>query len=170
MKSLLAALALALIPLSIASAQQPPPPPGDFRPSPQGPGQRPPGGDFMREFFPPELVMRNQQAINLSAEQQTAIRQEMIQAMPRFTDLQWQISAEEETLAKLVKSGTAADQDIIAQFDKLLAVESRIKRLQLENLLKIRSILTPDQQTTLKELKRQGRPDGPGRQGPPGEP
>lgn len=124
----------------------------------------------MREFFPPELVMRNQQAVNLTAGQQAAIRQEMIQAMPRFTDLQWQISAEEETLSKLVKSGTAADQDIIAQFDKLLAVESRIKHLQLENLLKIRSILTPGQQAALKELKRQGHSEGANRPGPPQEP
>ncbi|MEN9469121.1 MAG: hypothetical protein RL630_854 [Verrucomicrobiota bacterium] len=118
----------------------------------------------MREFFPPELVMRNQRAIGLTSSQQTAIREEMVRAMPRFTELQWQISAEEETLSNLVKSGSAGEKEIIAQFEKLLAVEAQIKRLQLENLLKIRSILTPDQQESLKALKRLNRP------GPPREP
>jgi len=165
MKTILAAIALATV--SFASAQQPPPPPGDFQPGPQGPGQRPPGGDFLREFFPPELVMRNQKAIGLTASQQAAIREEMVQAMPRFTELQWQISAEEETLSNLVKSGSASEKEIIAQFDKLLTVEAHIKRLQLENLLKIRSILTPDQQENLKALKRMNRPGDPNRPCPP---
>jgi Spy/CpxP family protein refolding chaperone len=162
MKSVIAAILFASV--SIACAQPPPPPPGDFQPGPQDPGQRPPGGDFMREFFPPELVMRNQRAIGLTSSQQTAIREEMVRAMPRFTELQWQISAEEETLSNLVKSGSAGEKEIIAQFEKLLAVEAQIKRLQLENLLKIRSILTPDQQESLKALKRLNRP------GPPREP
>jgi Spy/CpxP family protein refolding chaperone len=167
MKTILAAIVLTI---SIASAQQPPPPPGDFQPCPPGPGQRPPGGDFMREFFPPELVMRNQRAIGLTPSQQSAIREEMVRAMPRFTELQWQISAEEETLSNLVKTGSAGEKEIVAQFDKLLAVEAQIKRLQLENLLKVRSILTPDQQESLKALKRLNRPSDPNRPGPPREP
>ncbi len=147
MKMLLAALALAAT--SIAHAQEPPPPPPDFRSGP--PGQRPPGGDFLREFFPPELVMRNQKAIGLTAAQQSAIREEMVRA-----------------LGSLVKSGTAGEKEILAQFDKLLSVEAEIKRLQIENLLKIRNFLTKEQQEKLKELKRQGRSEKAARPGPPG--
>ena len=167
MKTLLAAFVLATT--SLTFAQEPPPPP-DFRAGQPGQGPRPPGGDFLREFFPPELVMRHQKAIGLTTDQQAAIREEMVRVMPRFTDLQWRISSEEESLATLVKSGTSGEKEILAQFDKLLTVESEIKRLQLENLLKIRNILTLDQQEKLKELKRQGRSEGANRPGPPREP
>jgi hypothetical protein len=65
--------------IGLVSAQQPPPD------GPMGPDQRPPGGDKMaRAFFPPELVMRNQITIGLTAEQQSAIREEMQKTMPRF--------------------------------------------------------------------------------------
>lgn len=124
----------------------------------------------MREFFPPELVMRHQKTIGLTASQQSAIREEMLRTMPRFTELQWQISAEEEALSAALKSGATSEKEILTQFEKLLAVEASIKRLQFENLLKIKNILTPDQQEKLKSLKRQGRPEGPMRQGPPGPP
>jgi hypothetical protein len=43
----------------------------------------------------------------------------------------------------------------VRQHDKLLAEEGEIKRLQLENLLKIRNILTAVQLEKLKKLKRE---------------
>ena len=124
----------------------------------------------MREFFPPELVMRHQKTIGLTATQQSAIREEMLRTMPRFTELQWQISAEEEALSATLKSESASEKEILAQFEKLLAVEASVKRLQFENLLKIKNILTNEQQEKLRSLKRQGRPEEPPRQGPPPPP
>jgi Spy/CpxP family protein refolding chaperone len=157
---------LLLVCISTAYAQQPPPPPD----GPMGPGPRPPGGDKIgRAFFPPELVMRNQKAINLTADQQNAIREEMSRAMPRFTDLQWQLSAEEEALELLIRADGPDEKQILAQFDKLMLVESELKRVQFGMLVRIKSILTPQQQQKLREIKKQGRPEDFGRRGPGGD-
>ena len=164
MKKLLLALLLACI--STAIAQQPPPPPD----GPMGPGPRPPGGDKIgRAFFPPELVMRNQKAINLTTDQQNAIREEMRQALPRFTELQWQLSAEEEALESLIRADAPDEKQILAQFDKLMLAESELKRVQFGMLVRIKSILKPEQQQILRELKKQGRPEDFGRRGPGGD-
>lgn len=81
-------------------SQQPPPPPQDVpRPLSGSPGS----GIKSESLFSPELVMRNQKAIDLTVDQQAAIRAEMVKSLPRFTDLQWQLSSEEETLDVLLK-------------------------------------------------------------------
>ena len=89
-------LSMLLIASSTVYAQGPPPGGpmgGPMGPPPGGPGGGghregggpPPGGDkLMENFFPGDLVMRNQRAINLTAEQQTSIRNEMQKTMSRF--------------------------------------------------------------------------------------
>ena len=150
--------------ICIANAQQPPPPPD----GPMGPDSRPPGGDKIgRAFFPPELVMRNQKTINLTPEQQSTIREEMRTAMPRFTELQWQLSAEEETLESLVRADAPDENQLLAQFDKLMLVESELKRVRFALLVRLRAILTSEQQNKLEELKKQDRPGDPGQRPPP---
>ncbi len=140
---------------------------------------RPPGlGRALEEnMFPPELVMRNQQAIGLRDEQQEAIRVEMQKAMARFTDLQWQQSALVETLETSCGNQHLDEKAVLAQFDKLLAVEGEIKRLHFASLVKVKNILSPEQQARLRELERQARPRPddqqrrmPGNPGPGGPP
>jgi len=150
--------------ICIANAQQPPPPPDGS----MGPDPRPPGGDKIgRAFFPPELVMRNQKAINLTPEQQSTIREEMRKDMPRFTELQWQLSAEEEALDSLVHADAPDEKQIIAQFDKLMLAESELKRVRFALLVRLRAILSPEQQQKLEELKKQNHLGDPGQRPPP---
>jgi Spy/CpxP family protein refolding chaperone len=156
-------LLILMISTSMAWSQTPPMDPK----GPPGGGQRPPGGDLMgKAFFPPELVMRNQKAINLSPDQQNSIRSEMQKTMPRFTELQWQLSGEEEALNTILQSEKPDEKAVIAQFEKLLAVETEMKRLQLAMMLRIKNLLTQDQQNQLRELKRSDRQNNPGRQPP----
>lgn len=162
MKKILRAIPVFLL-MATAPAQQPPalggpmggPPPG------HGPGGRDMGGNF----FPVDLVMRNQQAIGLSAEQKETIRTAMQKNSPQFGELQWQLSSEEESLNALVKEQKADIDKVLAQLDKVLALENEMKRLQLGLMLAIKNTLTPEQQAKLAEMKNRDRPSS--RMGPP---
>lgn len=140
---------------SVASWAQQPAPGG-----PGGPGQQRHGApDLMAEnFFPPELIMQNQKALNLSTDQQTAIRAEMQKTMAKFTDLQWQQSAESEALEALLKQERVDEKAALAQLDKLLAIENDVKRLHFGAMVRMKNILTTEQQAQLRELKKQNRP------------
>lgn len=152
----------ALLLIGVVSAQQPPPMMGNPMGGP--PGRGPGGRDMGGNFFPIELVMRNQQAVGLTAEQQETIRTAMQKTSPRFGELQWQLSAEEESLNTLVKEQKADSDKVLAQLDKVLAIENEMKRLQLGLMLAIKNALTPEQQAKLTELKKRDRPP---RMGPP---
>jgi Spy/CpxP family protein refolding chaperone len=107
------------------------------------------------------MVMRNQKAIGLTADQQTSIRGEMQKALPQFTELQWQQSAEEEAMQELAKVDHPDEAKILAQLDKLTTIENTMKRTQLSLMVRIKNLLTPEQQQKLRALEKETR----GRQG-----
>jgi len=156
--------AAALVVAAATAWAQPQPPEGGPaqppRPPMGAPGMdaraaRAPRPDPMEEnFFPPEMVMRNQKAISLTPDQQTAIRLEMQKMVSQFTDLQWKLSAEEETLATLLKAERPDEKQVLAQLDAVLAIENGIKRSHLAALVRIKNALTADQQAKLTELKK----------------
>ena len=144
MLSIYTTCALLLFTAGAALAQQPPQPP---QPDPIG-----------ENLFPPELVMQYQQAIGLSEEQRSLIKAEIQKAQARFTDLQWQLQSEAETMASLLKEPRADEQQVLAQLDKILGLEREIKRAQFTLVLRIKNSLSPEQQARLRELKNRQRP------------
>ncbi len=107
-------------------------------------------------LFPPELVMRNQKAIELEGEQKTFIRQEILKAQTRFTELQWDLEDARETLDSLLEKGQANEQQVLTQLDKVLDAERTIKRNQIQLMVRIKNRLTSDQQAKLKQVSRKG--------------
>lgn len=114
----------------------------------------PPGHDPLAEtLFPPELVMRHQQAIGLQAEQKTYLRDEIRKAQLRFTELQWQLQDAMESMRSLLEQTPAAEAQVLAQLDKVLEAEREIKRAQITLMVRIKNKLTPEQQARLRELR-----------------
>src|SRR5947209_5164870 len=120
MKTKLCLLALLLLFVAVFAgarqAQQPPQPPND------------PVSDSL---FPPELIMQNQAALNLTEDQKNFFKTEMRQAQVRFTEMQWHLQDEAEKMAALLKQEPINEEAALAQAEKLLSAERDIKRTQL---------------------------------------
>jgi Spy/CpxP family protein refolding chaperone len=139
-------LALLVLTASLAWAQQPaPPPPGQPGPDPLG-----------QSFFPPELVIQNQQAIGLTDEQKTYLKTEVRSAQLKFTDLQWKLQDEAEKMVSLAQQPHVDEAQALAQLEKVLSMEREIKRAQITLLVHIKNKLSPEQQAKLEDLR--GRP------------
>ena len=115
---------------------------------------RPPVDPLGENLFPPELVMQHQQALELTEEQRNLIRGEIQNAQARFTEVQWQLQNEMETMASLVKQGRIDEQRTLSQLDKIVGLEREIKRTQLALLIRVKNSLTPEQQAKLQTLRR----------------
>lgn len=105
--------------------------------------------------FPPELVMKNQKAIALSPEQKDAIKKEVREAQREFTDLQWELEDEMETFLDLLSGERIDEENALTQLELILKKESEIKRTHLTLAIRIKNLLTPEQQEQLQEIKRQ---------------
>jgi Spy/CpxP family protein refolding chaperone len=107
-------------------------------------------------LFPPELVMQNQQAIGLSDQQKESLKNELRQAQQQFTDLQWKLQDEVEHMAKLVSPNTVDEKQVLAQLENVLNAEREVKRRQITLLVRIKNLLTAEQQGKLRTLRAAG--------------
>lgn len=109
-------------------------------------------------LFPPELIMQHRRAIGLEDDQRDEIS-DMIQGLQReVVRLQWKLLDEIEQLTE-VTGGTRVDLDrALDQMDSVLETEKQIKQAHLEMLIRIKNLLTAEQQGRLEELRR--RPPG----------
>jgi Spy/CpxP family protein refolding chaperone len=165
-RTLLTALGLLVLIAGLVGAQPQPqvPPPPPTQPQPPQPPQRPPD-PIAENLFPPELLMRYAQEIGLTDEQKEALKSEVEKAQARFQQLQPQLQKETQAGATLLKEERPDTEKVLAQLDKVLAVEREMKRLQLTLLIAIKSKLTAAQQTQLQELKQKLAAEAP-RPGP----
>jgi Spy/CpxP family protein refolding chaperone len=106
-------------------------------------------------FFPPELIMQNQQAIGLTESQRTYIMSQIQEAQGAFTTLSWSLQQEMETMVKLTSQNPVDEQKVLEQLDKVLQLEQQIKKKQITLMVRIKNKLTVEQQAKLKVIKEQ---------------
>ena|SRR5579859_121286 len=115
---------------------------------------QPPAPDPLAEnLFPPELVMQHQKAINLTDAQKSSIRADLLKTQTRFTELQWQLQDAMEGLVSLLKQSPTDEAQVMNTLDKVLGFEREIKRSQIGLLVRIKNVLTAEQQAKLHRLQ-----------------
>ena len=114
-----------------------------------GPGDDP----ISRAVFPPELVMKHAQEINLDERQRAAIKEQVQKMQTQATDAQFDLQGEAQKLARLLQARPVDESAALAQVDKVLALERQVKRAQILLLVRIKNLLTEPQQAKLAELR-----------------
>jgi Spy/CpxP family protein refolding chaperone len=117
----------------------------------------PPGTDEVAQnLFPPELIMQHRIDIGLDDAQSKSLKEIVQHAQARFLDLQWDMQAETGKLAHLLHSPRIDEAAALAQADKVLGMETAVKKAQLSLLIRIKNLLTPEQQQKLDALRKGG--------------
>ena len=139
----------------VGRAEQTPPPKPTGQQSPQPtPGADPIGS----KLFPPELIMSHQEELRVDDAQRTAILKEIEKAQSQVLQLQWQMHAATEQLAKALDAPKVDEFKALAQADKLMTMERDLKRTHLGMLIRIRNLLTDAQRAKLGELRAKSLP------------
>jgi len=134
--------------------QAQPPKPGAPQSRQPAPGADPIG----TKLFPPELIMSHQEELGIEDVQRTAILKEIERAQSQVLQLQWQMHAATEQLAKALDAPKIDESKALAQADKLMTMERDLKRTHLGMLIRIRNLLTDSQRAKLSELRAKSLP------------
>jgi Spy/CpxP family protein refolding chaperone len=124
----------------------------EARAQPPGAGQDP----LAPHVFPPELVMRHAPEIGLDEKQRVAIKDLVVKTQARFFDMQWDLQAESEKMARLLQASPVDEAAVLAQADKVMGLEREVKKAHLSLLVRIKNLLTEAQREKLMELRRRG--------------
>ena len=146
MRRSILALVFVLVTANLA-AQGPPPMGGRPGPGPGGPD------DWGRNFFPPELVMQHQSEIGLQDSQRASLTSAIQAAQSKFMDTQWKLSAEGEKMGRLLQGSQVDEAAVLDEVDRILNLEREIKKAQVSLMVRIKNMLTPEQQKKLADIR-----------------
>ncbi len=120
------------------------------------PGGSGEGDPFAAYLFPPDRVMSHSLEIGLDDAQKAAIKNEVQNVQGKFVDLQFALQGESEKMIRLLQEKLVDETKVLAEVDRILALEKDIKKLQISLLVRVKNVLTPAQQAKLSELQKAG--------------
>ncbi len=152
-RAILLAILILATGLAPALAQQPAPAP---HPQPRHHGSPDAHDVVARHFFPPEMIMAHQRDIGLGEEQREAIKTAVDEAHATVHDLKWDLQPETQALADLVAAESLDEAAVLAQAERVMDMEKRIKLIHMSLVIQIKNLLTAEQRETLRGLRGGG--------------
>jgi Spy/CpxP family protein refolding chaperone len=125
--------------------------------APPHPTMQPPDDPVGERLFPPELIMSHQRELALDGKTRAAMVEDVQRFQTLVVKLQWDLKQEGEALAKLLEAAQPDEEKVLAQADKVMALEREVKRAHLGLLVRLKSRLTPAQQAMLQKVRRAAR-------------
>ena len=114
-----------------------------------------------RHLYPPEQVIKHAETLGLTDAQLKIIGNAMKRASNKSIDLRLALRKETTKLNKMVQetdpNGGKTTQKILTQADKVMQIESKLKRTRLELMLAVKAALTKEQIAKIKEHQQKRR-------------
>lgn len=108
-------------------------------------------------FFAPELVMSNQEEIGLTPAQRDAFVREMQSTQSDLVPLQLDLRAAKSALSALLERPRVDEEAALAAAERVLELEQQVKKRHMVLLIRIKNLLTEEQQRHLRRLRAGGR-------------
>lgn len=113
-----------------------------------GPGDQ--SDPIAAQLFPPEVVMQHRSQIGLSDTQRRSITGTISALQSQVLEAQWEMESAQQALVEMLGPSSVNEAAALAQVDRLMDIERRIKRAHLTALIRIKNALTREQQTKLR--------------------
>jgi Spy/CpxP family protein refolding chaperone len=110
-------------------------------------------GPVESRLFPPELVMEHQGELAITAEQKQSLLAETERGQSAVVRLQWELSGEKEKLVKLLDANHVDETRVQEAAARVMDRESKVKAAHLGMLVRVKNLLTPEQQAKLREIR-----------------
>lgn len=108
---------------------------------------------FASVLFTAEEIMTHRRAIDLNDEQRDAITRLIEELQGRVVALQWRLLDDTQEVKNALQDPRVDLDLVMDRFQRALETEMAVKRAHLELLVRIKNILTPEQQDELRELR-----------------
>lgn len=117
---------------------------------------------FEKALFGPELVLRYAKEIGLTQPQRQTILEITKKTQTELVPLQLDMAEPAMELVDLLDQERVDEGAAVAKADQVLKIENEVKKKQMAFLIKIKNVLTKDQQSRLRVLRDGGKgtPDG----------
>lgn len=123
-------------------------------------GQNKSDDAFARALFDPQLVLKNAQAIGLTPAQRRSVLDELKSAQTALVPLQVDMTEPALELTELLEGTHIDEAKALAKIEQVLRIENEVKKRQAIFVIRVKNILTPEQQAKLREIRERETKDG----------
>jgi Spy/CpxP family protein refolding chaperone len=113
-------------------------------------------------LYPPDYIREMQSRLDLSEEQEVAIRELTLEFQKVSGELEWGMEDRIQALVPLIEGGRIEVEEALDVLDEVLEMEAQVKRNHFRLLIDLKNLLTPEQQDLMgrfmEELLRRGGP------------
>ena len=113
------------------------------------------GAPMGNDLFPPELILMNQLAIGLSTEQVDAIKKQVGDTHSRVLDAQVDLHRVTEQLHAALAPPKVDEAMVLSLASQAMDLEKKIKAAHLTLMIRVKNLLTADQQDKARALEPQ---------------
>jgi Spy/CpxP family protein refolding chaperone len=110
------------------------------------------GNPMEHNLFPPELILMNQVALGLSAEQVDGIKKQVGDTHSRVLDAQVDLHRVTEQLHTALEPPKVDEGAVLALASQAMDLEKKIKTAHLTLMIRVKNLLTADQQDKARSL------------------
>lgn len=101
----------------------------------------------------PEMIMMHASELKLTPIQMAFVRKEVENSNVKFNELSWQLDEAVEIMRQRILVHAVDEERALAQLDRVLDIERKIKRLHIRTSIRIRNQLTLEQLGKLQSAR-----------------
>ena len=106
-----------------------------------------------KAFFDPQLVLQRARDIGLTPQQRQQIMDAVKKIQTELVPIQLDMAEPAVDLLELVDQPQVDEAAAIAKADRVLKIENEVKKLQMSLLIRIKNVLTKEQQAKLRAIR-----------------
>jgi len=109
---------------------------------------------FQGKLFAPDIILKNQDQLNLSKEQFTAIKAAVVEVQSNVAEHEWDLrEAYQKVLAALDES-PIDEKRVLENINDVLLAENQVKKQQVTMLIRLKNLLNDEQVAYLESLRK----------------
>ncbi len=95
--------------------------------------------------------------LGLTSDQGNQIEKIFVSNKGQIMELKSMLTVKQKSLRSLIRDPHSSREEVLILNDEVDRIKSRLKRLRLDMLLKIREVLSPEQRLKLREIRAKGK-------------
>lgn len=115
-------------------------------------------GPVESRLYPPELIMEHQSELGITDEQKKTLLAETQKGQSDMVRLQWELQGEKEKLVTLLTPDHVDEARVQAAAAQVMDRESKVKASHLGMLVRVKNVLTAEQQKKLRDIRANAQP------------
>lgn len=108
-------------------------------------------------LYPPDLIMRHQQALGITAAQRKRMLKLVQEFQAEVAEIQWNLQNEQQLMRQALAETSIDTQKVLPQVESVVKMESQFKLAHFKLLIAIKNELTEEQVNAIAERLQQLR-------------